>query len=377
MPAHAAISTHPETPRAIDEIVRSLKASQADSWDLAFIFASPDHLDGLADIGRKIVDDAIARHAIGSTAQSVIGIDREVEEAPCLAILVINTPGPVHCLQLEDSESLGFDPSSRPGAKVFLFADPFRFDAEEWARKLAAINPSVPIIGGYASASRQAGGNRLLLDREAFDHGAVAVVTDSPVRIVVSQGCRPIGRPLIVTKAEGNVIRELGRRPALDALRQVIDELPPEDRALTQGGIHVGCVINEYQERFDRGDFLVRNILGVDRTGGLAVSDRPRVGQTIQFHVRDAATADEDLRSLLLVDRELQATKPPKAALLITCNGRGRNLFSAPNHDVGAIREFHRSLPVAGFFAMGEFGPIANHNFIHGFTSVIAYFESP
>jgi small ligand-binding sensory domain FIST len=227
-----------------------------------------------------------------------------------------------------------------------------------------------------ASASGVPLGNRLLLDDDVYDAGAVAIEIDGPVqlRTVVSQGCRPIGRPFIVTRAERNVIAELGRRNALEVLKELFAELPPEDQELVQRGLHIGRVINEYQESFHRGDFLVRNVMGADEAGGIALTDVIKVGQTVQFHVRDSGTADEDLRTLLETELREHPDEAVRGALLFTCNGRGTRLFDTPNHDVGVIHQVLGPVPVAGFFAMGELGPVGGQNFVHGFTASVVLF---
>jgi small ligand-binding sensory domain FIST len=244
-------------------------------------------------------------------------------------------------------------------------------------RRVADERPGVRVFGGMASGGSAPGQNRLVLDDDVRLKGAVgfALRGDLSVRSVVSQGCRPIGRTLIVTKAERNLIQELGRRPALEVLQEIFDGLTSEDQDLARSGLHVGRVINEYRESFGRGDFLVRNVMGADQSGGIAVSDLVRVGRTVQFHVRDAGTADEDLRQL--VDRAKEEG-PVAGALLFTCNGRGSRLFATPNHDVGVIRELLGPIPTAGFFAMGEIGPVGGQNFVHGFTaSAVLFGEGP
>jgi small ligand-binding sensory domain FIST len=180
---------------------------------------------------------------------------------------------------------------------------------------------------------------------------------------------------MVITKAEENIILELGGRPPLAHLQELWQSLTPHEQQLFQQGLHVGRVINEYRGDFQRGDFLVRNVLGLIRdSGALAVGERVRVGQTVQFHVRDAETADEDLRSLLQLDLGAHE-KRPAAALLFSCNGRGTRFFSRPDHDAGAIRTEAGTIPVAGFFAQGELGPVGGQNFIHGFTASVALFE--
>jgi small ligand-binding sensory domain FIST len=158
-------------------------------------------------------------------------------------------------------------------------------------------------------------------------------------------------------------------------LQELWQELTPHDQQLFQQGLHVGRVINEYQGEFQRGDFLVRNVMGLDRSNGaLAITDRVRVGQTVQFHVRDADSADEDLHALLQIDRSAHESRPG-AALLFTCNGRGTRLFAEPHHDARVVRAETGKVPLAGFFAAGEIGPIGGHNFIHGFTASVVLFE--
>ncbi len=232
------------------------------------------------------------------------------------------------------------------------------------------------VIGGMASGSQVPRANQLVLDGQACSDGAVAMLLGGPLSIstVVSQGCRPVGRTMIVTKAEQNIIRELGRRPALEVLRDMFQELSSDDQRRIQDGLHIGRVINEYQGTFQRGDFLVRNVMGADDSGAIQINDLVRVGQTVQFHVRDAETADEDLRSLLAAR---PSSRQPVGALLFTCNGRGTHLFDQPDHDVSVIHEVCGPIPVAGFFAMGEIGPIGGQNFLHGFTASIVLFEQP
>jgi small ligand-binding sensory domain FIST len=231
-----------------------------------------------------------------------------------------------------------------------------------------------------ASGSQVPRGNQLILDGETFPDGAVAMLLKGGVRVrtVVSQGCRPIGRTMIVTKAENNVIRELGRRPALDTLREMFHELSEDEQRRMQDGLHIGRVINEYQGSFQRGDFLVRNVMGADDSGAIQITDLIRVGQTVQFQVRDARSADEDLRAHLLHARDQTSrSAPPLGALLFTCNGRGTRLFDQPDHDVSLIHEVLGPIPVAGFFAMGEIGPVGGQNFVHGFTASIILFDRP
>jgi small ligand-binding sensory domain FIST len=239
--------------------------------------------------------------------------------------------------------------------------------------------PAVPVIGGMASAGAAPGQNTLILNDETFRAGGVGVSVRGNVTIdtLVSQGCRPIGKPLVVTGAQRNVIKTLSGRPAMEALREVIEGLSEQDRALLPKGVFIGRVINEYKERFGRGDFLIRGVLGADeKSGAIAVADAVRVGMTVQFHLRDATTASEDLELLLAAQ---SMNDPPVGGLLFTCNGRGRRLFERADHDAATISGSFSPTPewfaLSGFFASGEIGPIGDSSFLHGHTACLALFR--
>jgi small ligand-binding sensory domain FIST len=262
---------------------------------------------------------------------------------------------------------------------MLLLGEPFSFPADLLLERLNEDQPGVPVMGGMASGGWTAGQNRVFLNDEMLDSGAVAIWLHGAIRLrsIVSQGCRPIGRHFVVTKAERNVIFELSGQPALKQLSEIFQTLSPEEQQLARNGLHVGRVINEYQDEFHRGDFLVRNVLGVDSsTGAIAIGDFVRAGQTVQFHLRDAASADEDLRELLgAAASTADDSAGSRGALLFTCNGRGTRLFDAPHHDAGALQSALGDVPVAGFFAQGEAGPVGGKNFLHGFTASVALFE--
>jgi small ligand-binding sensory domain FIST len=280
--------------------------------------------------------------------------------------------------QTAEGETFTGWPSTLPGewpnaSALMVLGDPFSFPADRFLNRINEDQTGRPVVGGMASAASRPGENRLILGRDVPDRGAVAVYLNGNLRVrsVVSQGCRPIGSHFIITRAEKNVIHELGGVTAYDRLK----ELATHEQEMVREGLHLGRVVNEYQDRFEQGDFLVRNVLGVDPdTGAIAIGDYVRPGQTVQFHVRDAQTADAELRQLLSrMANDDNAS--PQGGLLFTCNGRGSRLFSEPHHDAAAIEEALGSIPVAGFFAAGELGPIGGTNFIHGFTASIALFE--
>jgi small ligand-binding sensory domain FIST len=377
----SALSTSRSGATAVREVLdRAGEALAGEPADLAVAFVSPHHAGNLDELAARVRERGFARHLLGCTGESIVGEDREIEGAAAISLWALRAPGvaltPLRPTADESAlDRLGPAPGEPPVDNQVLIAlgDPFSFPAEEWLKRVRAAVPGLRVVGGMASAGHVPGANRLLLDGAIFEDGGVAVRVAGPVaiRTVVSQGCRPIGRHLVVTKVDRNLIREIGRRPALEVFREVFEELDESDRRLVQQGLHVGRVINEYQDTFDRGDFLVSNVVGADESGAIAIGGLVRVGQTVQFHVRDAGTAGEDLRGLL---DESRRAGPAAGALLFTCNGRGSRLFDVESHDVRTLRDRFGPIPVAGFFAMGEIGPIGGQNFVHGFTASIALF---
>jgi small ligand-binding sensory domain FIST len=353
--------------------------------DLAMVFVSPHHAGNWEALRQAIRSAADPVHLLGCTGESIIAGAREFEDSPAVAVWLASLPSVdvrTFALEFENTPEgpafLGL-PDDLPaapaeGSAAFLMlGDPFTFPMDGLLERLNDEFPGRPVIGGMASAADRPGDNRLFLGDQELPAGAVGAYLSGRFRLrsVVSQGCRPIGRPLVITKADGAVIHTLGGKPAWEQLRAILEELPPADAALLRNGhnLFVGRVINEYQDAFRRGDFLIRNFRGYDPdSGAVAVMDEFRTGQTIQFHLRDAAAADEELRELL------GAAGPASGALLFTCNGRGSRMFNTPDHDAAVLAEKVGPVPAAGFFCAGELGPVGGRNFMHGFTASVALF---
>jgi small ligand-binding sensory domain FIST len=382
----AALSTRADAAAAVQEVCQQALSRSGNTPDLALAFVSQHHAQHFGLVAKMINEQLGAGVLLGCTGEAIVGGCREIEGDPAIAVWVARLPGttvqPMHLSFERTPEGgtiLGWPddlPESWPaGSALVLLGEPYSFPVDLLLERLNEDQPRIPVVGGMASGGYAPGENKLFLGGDAIDSGAVAVLVSGEVRIrsIVSQGCRPIGRHYVVTKAERNVILELGGQPPLAQLQELFPTLPPRDRELLNSGLHVGRVINEYQDRFQRGDFLVRNVIGADpNSGAIAIGDYVRAGQTVQFHLRDAESADEDLRELLA------AAGPAAAAggLLFTCNGRGTRLFDMPDHDAAVIQSALGKLPLAGFFAQGELGPIGGRNFIHGFTASLVLLEA-
>jgi len=388
MPFTASCSRATNISDAIRSVTEEIRAAFGNAEpDFSFLFVSHAHTDGFGQVASRICEATGTKVLIGCTGETVIGGSEEIESGPALSLWSAILPQAqvepfsVRFERTADgivTSGLPAVPGDGPEIRaVFMLAEPFSSAPHTVLDHFDAESPGVPVLGGVASGGRSAGENRLFHNSHEVEHGAVGlVVRGGPrIRTVVSQGCRPIGKNYVVTRAEDNVIHALGGAPPMQRLRELFDSLSDRDSELVRLGLHLGLVMNEYKETFERGDFLISNVVGADPgTGSIAIGTPVRVGQTVRFHVRDAETADEDLQSLLEADRSANASSP-QAALLFSCNGRGTRLFANAHHDATAVQKIAGPLPLAGFFAQGEMGPIGGRNYLHGFTASIALFE--
>ncbi len=384
----ATLTTVRDTKVAIREGCQEILKQLNGTPDLVLIFFSLDHAPEAEALASVACAALQTKNVIGCTGEAIAGTGREIEDGPALSIWAARWPGvSQQIMHLEfdrtpDGGVLngwpeGFGDNLAPDAFLLLLADPFFFPADLLLERLNEDHPGLRVIGGMASGGHQPGINRLICGEKVYREGALAVLVQGPVKLrtVVSQGCRPIGKPFVVTKSDRNVLLELGGRPALLQLKEIFDELPSGEQALVQAGLHLGRVVSEYQDRFEQGDFLIRNVVGIDpNQGAIAVGDFIRVGQTVQFHVRDEDSADAELKQMIAQARAAGLDRNA-GALLFTCNGRGSRLFRTPNHDAGCVAAGLGKIPLAGFFAQGEIGPVGGKNFLHGFTASIAIFE--
>jgi small ligand-binding sensory domain FIST len=340
--------------------------------DLACLFLSADIVREAEDAVAAVREQLDPRHLVGCVAEGIVGGDAEVESGTAAAVWAASLPGAdvesfhLATIETEDGAAVVGFPPTEGADLVALLVDPYSFPAEPFLEQLNEERPGLPLVGGVAT------GRRLILGDEVLSAGAVgAVVSGAPVRTLVSQGCAPIGRDAVVTAADANLVYELAGERALDRLREEIVALDERERALAAGGLLVGLVIDENKPEYGRGDFLMRPLLGADEeSGAIAVGAPVRVGQTVRFQVRDADSADEDLRQTLAPLVGSRAA----GALLFTCNGRGTNMFPVPGHDAQLVSEALGGRALAGFFCGGEIGAVGGRAFLHGFTATLAVF---
>jgi small ligand-binding sensory domain FIST len=350
--------------------------------DVALVFAGQDNL-GHAGVGLDAVHERLRPSALaGCGARGVVGTRREVEAGGVVVWAASLGEGSADTFHLEavpageGQLAITGMPDVADDEAMIMFVDPYTFPAEALLAEIARSSPGVPVVGGLAAAESVPAA--LFHDTSVAPTGAVGVVLhDVNVNCTVSQGASPIGPEMVVTACDGNVIEELASRPALDRLMDAIrNELSADEQALATQGLLVGIVIDENRPDYERGDFLVRALMSVDeQERTITIGERVRVGQTVRLHVRDAESADIDLRSALeRAARELD--RPAAGALMFTCNGRGSHMFGSAGHDADALAREIGPAPAAGFFCAGEIGPVGARSFVHGFSTSVALFSA-
>jgi small ligand-binding sensory domain FIST len=324
----------------------------------------------------------------GCSSAGLVAGSHEIENATGIVLALYSLPGAelkgFHFTQTQVEEAndaaywpleAGVDPKRTNGWLAFI--DPFHLDAESWIRSWNKSFAPLPVFGGLSSGIYADQLTQVYLNGEVFEEGGVAISVGGDVKLsgVISQGCTPIGETWTLTRVEQNLIHQIANRPAYAVLAETVQQLSPADQQKARGNLFIGLVVNEYLEDFHRGDFLVRNLIGGDPNSGvLAVAALPRTGQTIQFHRRDAVAANEDMGELLERARIKIGGATIYGGCLCCCNGRGKNLFGAPDHDAELVQKELGPIGLAGFYGNGEIGPVGEKNYLHGFTASLALF---
>lgn len=402
-------SSRDDLKQAIEKCVSKLK-DEVDSIDLLIGFVSPEFAEHFDEFPKLIQDAVNAKVFIGCSAGGLIGGGKEIEHANCVALTAASLPDvevtPFH-ISNETMPDLDGSPDAwekivgvarSKNPSFVLMPDPFSMRSDDIIQGLDYAYPEAVKIGGLASGGREPGGNALFLDQQTLREGLVGIALTGNLIVdtVVAQGCKPIGEPCQVTKAKKHILFELDGEPAVMALRKLMQKLSDVDRSLAREAMFLGLVIHDKNRRIEErketlkagqvsdaklksGDFLVRNILGIDQnSGALVVGEVLDKATTVQFHVRDAATSADDLRFLLkrFRDEKLEGdASGVKGALLFSCLGRGTHLYGTPNHDSDSFRDYLGAVPVGGFFCNGEIGPVGNQTYLHGYTSSFGIFR--
>lgn len=360
-----------------------------DEPNLLVLFVSSHHAERYREISALLGSEFPSALLLGCSASSVIGAFEECEEECAIGVAAGVLPGvtfqPFHLDRAELPEEsdaaafwqgrLGLPADGQAG--FVLLADPFSCDVDGLVAGLDAAFVDAVKVGGLASGGNSPGENALYLGSEVHRTGVVGVAMsgDLSIDVVVAQGCRPVGEPVFVTRSNENVLLELDGKPAFDVLTEVYKGLSPADQELAGQSLFVGIGLEGPDGTYGSGDFLVRNLVGIDRRNRtLVVGGMVTDGAVLQFHLREKFASARDLDERLARAADHGAARSA-GGLLFSCLGRGRHLYGEPNHDSDALRRHLGPVPVAGFFGNGEIGPLAERTFVHGYTSVLALFR--
>ncbi|HIK12208.1 MAG TPA: FIST C-terminal domain-containing protein [Oscillatoriaceae cyanobacterium M33_DOE_052] len=401
------LSTRPSLEAAVEETVAQAEQELGCEPDLGLVFISSAFASEYSRL-MPLLQQRLAKAPllVGCSGGGIVGLSgsrqvRELEGEPALSLTLAKLPGvkvQAFAINGDDLPDLdaspeswveltGVAPADQP--HFILLADPFSSKINDLIQGLDFAYPGSVKVGGLASGGPIIGSTALFYNYQLCREGTVGIALSGNIvmETIVAQGCRPIGSPYRVSAGERNIVMELEEdygagtgkpKTALEALRDLISTLSEGDRQLAQDSLFVGVVRDEFKLELESGDFLIRNLLGVDpNTGALAIGDRVRPGQRLQFHLRDAKTSAEDLELLLRKYRHHSAGASAAGALIFSCLGRGERLYGEPDFDSKLFQRYIGNIPISGFFCNGEIGPVGGSTFLHGYTSVFGICRQP
>ncbi len=375
----------------------------------AFVFFSGFKPDAAAKIGETLARGLGTDVLAGMSAAGVVGGRVMFERRAGVAALVLagdgirgtqfgvgadampTSQGPAYDADLAHVVGIGDEHRAS-----FVFVDAGSMPTGELLPALGRAAGGRPILGGTAMRPETPDAETILIHGGRVQRGGMVGVSLSgavEVRTLVAQGCKAVGHPVVVTASRNNLVMEMAGRPAIAVLRELAQKFAPGDRPLLAGGLYLGVAVDEYRERFGRGDFVVSRIIGGDEQAGyIALENSIPTGRTVQLHLRDPTVARADLDLLLDVEK---LHDRPAGVLLLTDLARGRTMFDEQWSDaVGIARAFDQlpageavaragyeisshegPVPVAGAMTTGQIGPIGGTTRLLGLTACAALFR--
>ena len=387
----SAVSDNQDLREALTSCILQTKQEMGDATgDIAVVFIS-HHFAEEYDLAPPIIHEQLGPILVfGCSAGGVIGDSQEVEHRPGVSLTVGSLPGvEIRSFHLDGDglpdqdaspsrweEALGV--RSEDNLYFMLLADPFTFPAQAFIEGMDYAYGKSIKIGGLASSGQRHGQNALFLGDQMHRSGAIGIALKGNIVVdtVVAQGCRPIGELMCITKSHQNMLVSLDERPPLEVLKELFAHANERDQALMQSSLYLGIVMDDFNDKPQQGDFLIRNVMGLDsKEGAMAIGELLQEGQRVQFHLRDALTSAEDLSALLAKYAAEERATDSSGALLFSCLGRGEYLYGRPDHDTGLFKDKVGVVPLGGFFCNGEIGPVGGSTYLHGYTSSFGIFR--
>ena len=336
--------------------------------NLGFVYVSDTLDEDLPLIADRLREDTGVDHWVGTVGFGVMVGGREYFDTPAMVVLVgaldedafrvmstIDTPGD----PLPD-EVMDWVARRNPMLGV-VHADPRNAYVGDILNSITDDTEAFLVGGLTASRGKQG------QIADGLTEGGVSGVLfaeDVGVTTGLSQGCSPVGKIHEVTKAKDNILFQLDGKPALDVFKEDIGDVLARNLERVGGYIHAALPISGD----DSGDYLVRNVVGVDPDNKLvAIGERISARDRVMFVRRDGPSAMEDLHRML-ADVISRSNGTPKAALYYSCVARGPNLFGPDSEELKAVQgALGDEVPVVGFFANGEI----SKNRLYGYTGVL------
>jgi small ligand-binding sensory domain FIST len=330
---------------------------------LGFVYVTDQHAMHFAEIVRKLKAESSIPHWVGTIGSAVCATNTEYNDQAALVLLITDI-APAH-LHVFDSFQAAPELADTDAVRVaVVHGDPRNGQMAKLIQQLPDNIGNGYLVGGLTSSHT----HYYQFADELCEGTLSGVIFDEQVPIItgLTQGCSPVGPTHALTECDSNIAISIDERPALEVMKEDIGEILARDLSRIGGYIFAGFPVADS----DTGDYLVRNLLGIDPdTGALAIGDYLHSGSSIMFCKRDSRTAVEDLQRMVskLKDRARGAIK---GALYFTCLGRGQHMFGEPHRELQLISEILGDIPLAGFYANGE---IAG-NRLYGYTGVLTLF---
>jgi len=390
IPGHSAVKYFnlPFNAAEVEAWAKTQKDTLAGPATCGLLFTTPEcnaHAKEIIEIVRIY---AQVPTMIGCSSSGLIADTHEIENEAGFCVTLYHLPDTharaIH-LPLESFESANRPKALRAALGAtpeavnawILLAAPESIGNDAWLPDWDQATGQRTTVGGFASSEPDTPESSLFLNGDVLPDGAVALGLEGAVTIepLISHGCRPVGSTWTITQAEHNIIHQIGNRPILEVLRDTLEGLSAEEQTQARGNIFIGLVLDEYKSSFDTGDFLVRNLTAIDpKSGAVAIATPLRIGQNLQFQIRDAQTAAIDFEQQLSAKAAALDGRSIYGACLCDCIGRGTALYGVPDHDVRTIHETFPGLPIAGLFCNGEFGPNNHRTRLHGYAASLGLF---
>ncbi len=365
--ATALVRDIPEARAAVAAAFRSAAEKLGTAPVAALVFATPQYRRGAG----AILDELKSAGCVsvsGGCAAGVLTEEGEAEDGRALALMAFSEPS-LRAFHEPGADRLRAALDGSPLGVIF--PDPAAVDLAELLRGFDAEGDFLPLVGGALSGGSEKSGHFQFAGDRVVKGGVGGAAIESEKLVYgVAHGCRPIGRPMVITRAHGHLVLGLAGKPPLEMLR---DTLHDHTRNGGPGGpVMAGIAMDSTKSPLSRGDFIVRNLIAMKSEEGevLAVGTPVRTGQTLVFQLMERVSAIQDMKEMVAeVKNDLGGT--PAFGMYFNCRGRGKTLYGETDHDVLEIRAGLGGFPLIGFYGNAEFAPVGNRNWLHNFTGVL------